>query len=400
MNKSRGKGWWLTGLVLVLVGVVVAQRLLAPPPVSYMTVTVGRQDIREEVLATGSLAGFKQVSVGAQVSGQLKHLAVSLGQSVKQGDLLAEIDPILQQNDLRSAQAGLDNIRAQQKAKQALLRKQQLVLTRQRQLRRNDANATADLETAEADVAQTQAELESLAAQLQQSRIEVDNAKANLAYTRILAPIDGVVIAIVTEEGQTVVSTQSAPTILKLADLDTMTVKAQISEADVIRVQPGQACWFTVLGDPQTRHTSTLRAIEPAPESESEDDSSASSSTSSDSAIYYNALFDVPNPDHKLRVAMTAEVTVVLGESKQVLAVPLSALRGGSQNGRSLVWLVGPDGKPLSQPVTLGRKDDIHVEITDGLKEGVQVILGDDIAATEQAAMAAESQHRGPPPGM
>lgn len=371
---------------------------MAPPLKSYMTVVVSRQDIREEVLATGTLAGFKQVSVGAQVSGQLKHLAVSLGQSVKKGDLLAEIDPILQQNDLRTAQAALDDIRAQQKAKQALLHKQQLVLSRQRQLRSNDANATADLEGAEADVAQTQAELESLAAQLQQSRIQVDSAKANLAYTRIVAPIDGVVIAIVTDEGQTVVSTQSAPTILKLADLDTMTVKAQISEADVIRVRPGQACWFTVLGDPQTRHESTLRAIEPAPESESEDDSS--SSASSDSAIYYNALFDVPNPGHKLRVAMTAEVTVVLGESKQVLTVPLSALRGPSLGGHSMVWLPGPEGKPMPRTVTLGRKDDINVEITEGLKEGEQVILGDDIASAEQAAMAAESQHRGPPPGM
>ena len=82
---SRRKGWWLAGLVLVLAIVVVARGLLAPPPKSYMTVAVGRQDVREEVLATGTLAGFKQVSVGAQVSGQLKHLAVSLGQSVKKG---------------------------------------------------------------------------------------------------------------------------------------------------------------------------------------------------------------------------------------------------------------------------------------------------------------------------
>ena len=123
-------------------------------------------------------------------------------------------------------------------------------------------------------------------------------------------------------------------------------------------------CVITSYSIHYTKLYDTLRAIEPAPESESEDDSSSSSSSSSDSAIYYNALFDVPNPGHKLRVAMTAEVTVVLGESKQVLTVPLSALRGPSLGGRSQVWLAGPDGKPQSQPVTLGRKDDINVEIT------------------------------------
>ena len=128
--------------------------------------------------------------------------------------------------------------------------------------------------------------------------------------------MDGVVVGIVTEEGQTVVSAQAAPTILRLANLDTITVKAQISEADVTRVRPGQKVYFTILGDPDARHYGKLRAIEPATDSASS--SSSASTSSSSTAIYYNGLFEVPNPDRTLRVSMTAQVFVVLSEAKQV----------------------------------------------------------------------------------
>ena len=218
----RHSGKWLFGVILLIVLVLVGKPLLFPPPVEYMTVPVARGDIRETVLATGKLEGFRQVNVGAQVSGQLKKLHAALGESVKKGQLLAEIDPKLQQNDLQDAEAALDNVRAQKRAKQALLRQYQLAYQRQLAMRRDDASAQSDLEQAEASLEQTRADLQALEAQIRQAVIKVDTAKANLGYTRIVAPMDGVVIAIVTEEGQTVVSAQSAPTILKLADLDTL----------------------------------------------------------------------------------------------------------------------------------------------------------------------------------
>lgn len=369
--------------------------LIFPAPVEYMTVPVSRQDIRETVLATGSLEGRKQVNVGAQVSGQLKQLKVQLGDTVIQGQLLAEIDPVIQQNDLRDAQAALDNVLAQKQAKQALLKQYTANLRRQQTMRHQDASAEADLEQAIANEAQTRAELRALDAQIRQAHIKVDTATANLGYTRISAPMDGVVIAIVTEEGQTVVSSQSAPTILKIADLDTMTVKAQISEADVIRVQPGQATSFTILGDPDTRYQATMRAIEPAPESESSDSSSTTTSSTTTSAIYYNGLFDVPNPDHKLRVSMTAQVEITLGESKQVLAIPLSVLGARQASGQYEV-LVLEKAQPQRRLVTLGRKDSVNVEIRSGLQEGDRVVMGDSMSAA--AAQASSSERRGPPP--
>ena len=396
------KFWWLRyrkrvllGAVGLLIGIGWLWPSLFPEPVEFMTVPVTRQDISETVLATGSLEGRKQVNVGAQVSGQLQQLKVKLGDSVSKGQLLAVIDPVIPQNDLRDAEAALDNVLAQKQAKQALLKQYRLELQRQRTMRGQDASAQADLEQAEAALAQTQAELRALDAQTRQAHIKVDTAKANLGYTQISAPMDGVVIAIVTEEGQTVVSSQSAPTILKLADLDTMTVKAEISEADVIRVQPGQATRFTILGDPDTQYQGVMRAIEPAPESESSESSSSTTSSTSSSAIYYNGLFDVANPDHKLRVSMTAQVTIVLGESKQALAIPLSVLGQRLAGNRYEVQVLVND-RPEPRAITTGRKDSVNIEVLEGLSEGERLVIGDS-ASAEAAQQANSSERRGPP---
>ena len=391
---QKGGRWILSAGLLVIVSVVL-KSWLVPAPVEYLTVPVSRGDIRETVLATGKLEGFRQVNVGAQVSGQLKKLHVTLGESVKKGQLLAEIDPTLQQNDLHDAEAALDNVRAKKKAKLALLRQYQLAYQRQRAMRRDNASAQADLEQALASLEQTQAELVALEAQIRQAVIKVDTAQANLGYTRIMAPMDGVVIAIVTEEGQTVVSAQSAPTILKLADLDTMTVKAEISEADVIRVRPGLKAEFTVLGAPNEVFASTLRAIEPAPESVSSESSNTSSTSTTSTAIYYNGLFDIANPEHKLRVSMTAQVTVVLGESKQTLLIPLSVL--GRELGIDQYQVqVLEQGRPVSRQIHTGRKDSVNIEVLSGLNVGDAIVVGD--SASAEAAVEQPDRHPGPPP--
>lgn len=224
----------------------------------------------------------------------------------------------------------MENLRAQKCSKQALLRQYQASCHRQEILVAKDAAAVADLEETKAQLDSTRSVITALDAQIRKARISVETAQANLGYTRIVAPRDGVVISIVTEEGQTVVSTQSATTILKLANLDTITVKAQISEADVARVYPGQTVYFTTLGDADTRYYGKLRAIEPGPNSDSStttsNGSSSNSSSSSSTAIYYNGLFEVPNPGHKLRVSMTAQVSIVLHAVRQALCIPVSAL--------------------------------------------------------------------------
>lgn len=184
---------------------------------------------------------------------------------------------------------------------------------------------------------------------------------ANLAYTRILAPMDGEVVSITTLEGQTVIATQSAPTILKLADLSTITVKAQVSEADVIRIYKGQPVYFTILGEPDKKYHGKLRQIQPSPEEINK-------------AMFFNALFDVPNPDRKLRLNMTAQVSIVLDHIKQALVIPAMALGDKEKDGRYPVRVFNPDNSVSLRHIKIGVNNNVQVQVLDGLRENEKVI--------------------------
>ncbi|WP_231635486.1 HlyD family efflux transporter periplasmic adaptor subunit [Novosphingobium sp. ST904] len=220
---------------------------------------------------------------------------------MRQGDLIGLIDPRTQTNSLATAKADLGNMQAQLAGAKATLAKAELAFRRQQALGVGEATSRADFEAARAEQQSAQASYDALVAQIRSASVNVDTAQVQLGYTKITAPMDGVVVAVVTKQGQTVNANQSAPTIVILAKLDVMTVKAEVSEADVINVKPGLPVYFTILGDPDRRYEAKLRLIEPAPESivnevNSTSTSSSSSSTAA-SAIYYNALFEVPNND-------------------------------------------------------------------------------------------------------
>jgi macrolide-specific efflux system membrane fusion protein len=370
-----------------------------PVAPSYLTAPVALGDIEDTVLATGTLQALKQVSVGAQVSGQVRSLKVVLGDIVRKGQLVAEIDSVTQQNNVRNTEAALVTARAQLRAKEASSAQAQLALRRQRDLRAQDAVSQADLETAEASALTLVAEIEALKAQIQQAEIAADTARVNLGYTRIVAPIDGQVVAIVTQEGQTVNANQSAPTIIKLAQVDVMTVKAQISEADVTRVKAGQKVYFTILGEPDRRFEAKLRALEPAPDSIATDSTTSSSSTSSSSsasAIYYNGLFDVPNPDRLLRISMTAQVRITRAEARQTLVIPASALGRRGSDGHYTVRVLGQDGRAEERRVRIGLNNNVNAQVLDGLSEGQQVVLGD----ASVTGAASRTPRMGPSGGM
>jgi macrolide-specific efflux system membrane fusion protein len=175
---------------------------------------------------------------------------------------------------------------------------------------------------------------------------------------------------------------QSAPTIVKLANLDTMTVSAQISEADVIKVHPGQTAYFTILGNPDKRYYGKLRTIEPAPDSvqtETSQTSSTSSNTSTQ-AIYYNGKFEVPNTTGELRVSMTAQVYIVLGEAKNTLVVPSAALGARLPDGSYTVQVVGKDRRPVARKVTIGINNNATAQVLSGLQAGENVVVGEGSA--------------------
>jgi macrolide-specific efflux system membrane fusion protein len=242
-----------------------------------------------------------------------------------------------------------------------------------------DATSKQSLEAAQASLKTLQAETKALDAQIQQQRISTDTARVNLGYTRILAPMNGVVSAVVSEEGRTVNANQSAPTIIKVAALDTVTIKAQISEADVVRVRAGMPVYFTILGEPRKRYEAKLRAIEPTPESE-QTDATTTTSSATTSAVYYNGLFEVPNPEGKLKVAMTAQVSIVLGTAKDALLIPSSALGKRGKGGGYTVRVLqgqGDQAKVVDRVVKVGLNNRVQAEVLEGLKAGEKVVVGE-----------------------
>ncbi|MGY4042850.1 efflux RND transporter periplasmic adaptor subunit [Aeromonas hydrophila] len=371
---------------LVLIG---AGWLLLPstaaPTASYITTPVERRDLEQSVLADGTLQAQKLVSVGAQVSGQIKVLHVALGDEVKQGDLLVEIDDLTQQNALKDAEAALDNVQAQLASRRATLRNNLLAFERQRKVLARGLGSQADYDSAEATLTATRADIRALTAQAVQARIAVDTARVNLGYTRIVSPMAGTIVAIPVEQGQTVNAVQSTPTMVKVARLDTMTVEAQISEADVIKVKAGLPSYFTVLGAPEQRYQARLRAIEPAPDTIN-DDTTSSSSTST--AVYYHGLFEVANPSGALRIGMTAQVHIVLATERNALVIPAIALSEGR------VQVVDEAGLPQWRQVKVGLNNKVDAQILAGLAAGEAVVVSQLTAKSQQ------SGRMGPPMGM
>jgi membrane fusion protein, macrolide-specific efflux system len=380
----------LAGVAVLTIAVILilSWRVLASrPPQESMTATARIEHIEETVLASGTIQPLRLVNVGAQASGRIVALHVALGDHVLKDALVAEIDPSTQRNALENAQAVLDQERAQRASRVVALRQAELAFRRATTTVAQEASSQADYETTDANYHGLQADLAALDAQIRQALIAVDTARVSLGYTKVIAPIDGTVVAIVAPEGQTVNAVQAAPTIVKLAELATMTVKAQVSEADVTRVRPGQRVNFTILGAPERRYEATLRAVEPAPESMATDTSAspggaASTGGALSTAVYYNGLFDIDNRDYQLRPGMTAQVNIVLDEADHALVIPAGALGEMRADGRRMLRVVDADGRVQSHPVRVGINNRIMAQILDGLEAGTRVIVSDS-AATE-----------------
>lgn len=402
----------------------------------YISSEVTHTDLEDSVLATGTLQAAQIVSVGAQVSGQVKKMYVKLGDEVQQGQLIAQIDSVPQQNEFKTAEANIKNQKAQLSIKIANLAKVEAEYNRQKNMFSQDATSRAEYEASLAAFKTAQADIAASNAQIEQSYLTLATTKEKLGYTSIVAPISGTVVAIVTEQGQTVNSNQTAPTIVKLAKLDTMTIKAQISEADVMRVQEGQKVYFTTLGDSENKRYATLRQIEPAPDSINNETKTTTTSSSTSNAIYYNALFDVPNPDGKLRIDMTAQVYIILAEAKNALTVPSAALQASNRPARrnnaasaakatddsnsrnkdksgdaaaqrpklleltadekalieqkkaslAMVRVLNEQGEISRQQVLVGLNNRINAQILRGLKEGQKIVIADGSDGSNDAA--------------
>jgi membrane fusion protein, macrolide-specific efflux system len=327
------------------------------------TVTVVRGDIEDTVSALGSIQPQEYVDVGTQVSGQLKQLRVAIGDTVKQGAVVAEIDTSVLAAKVEAGQASLQSLAAQIDEKQAQL----ALATRQRQrnatMYAQDAVSRDALEASQAAARVTSAQIASLKAQRLQTSAALRIAQADLGYATIRAPMAGTVVALNARQGQTLNASQQAPTLLRLAKLDTMTVVTQVSEADVVRLATGTEAYFSTLGRPDRRWRATVRQIQPTPESVN-------------NVVLYNVLFDVDNADRQLMTQMSAQVFFVLAQAKDALLVPVAALGSRAGNGRSHRVRVMKDGHIEDRSVVVGVTNRLTAQVVSGLAEGEQLVVG------------------------
>ena len=283
------------------------------------TVEVG--DIENAVTAAGFLQPSNFVDVGAQVSGQLQTLSVEVGDAVEQGQLLAEIDATVQFNRVEASRASLRGLEAQLSAREASLALAEANARRQTRLMDEDATTESDFDNAMNALASAQSSLTQLQSQIAQAKASLASDEAQLGYTKIYAPTAGTVVSINMKEGQTLNANQQTPIILRIADLSTMTVEAQVSEADVTKLREGMEVYFTTLGSGGRRWYGELRQILPTP-------------TITNNVVLYTALFDVDNVDRTLFSNMTAQIFFVTSSARNVLKVPVGALTYTNGSGR------------------------------------------------------------------
>lgn len=275
------------------------------------TVEIG--NIENTITAAGSLQPYEFVDVGAQVNGILQALLVDVGDVVQEGQLLAEIDARIQEARVEASQASIEALEAQVEARRAALDLAQANAERQERLMAADATSQLDYDNAITNLASAQASLVQLEKQILQSRASLESDKTQLEFSRIYAPRSGTIVSIEMNEGRTINANQQAPTILRIADLDTMTVETEISEADIGRIKKGMQVYFTTLGGGNRRWYSELRQILPTPVIEN-------------NVVLYTGLFDIDNSDSSLLSDMTAQVYFVTSSASNVLTVPVGAL--------------------------------------------------------------------------
>lgn len=427
--------WSIIGLVVLALGILLYNKFKPKEEApNYITTPAKTGDIERNVMASGKVKALNTVDVGAQVSGEVTRLYVDVGDEVKKGDLIAQIDQVTQKNTLSNQQAtleqgraglqsaqaeyfsrkaGLESAQADLASREADLKQaisdydrlkpllaqdaisQQEVQTAKTNVdkaRASVAAAKAAIKTAQAAVVTAQANIASNEADIRKAETNLSTASTDLGYTTIRAPIDGTVVAVVTEQGTTVNANQAAPTIVTLADLSTVRINAQISEADVINVKAGMPVYFNTIGNPDQKYDAVLTAIEPAPEQ-------ISTTSSTDSAIYYIGYVEVPNPERRFRIDMTAQVYVIIDKASNTLMVPSAAIRKGggsdsSPNG-TYVRVLKADESVEDRPVKVGIDNRVNAQILSGLKAGEAVIIGENSGKSGQ-----EQSRRRRPPGM
>ena len=384
---------WVAALVILAgLGWYGYQKMQPKNEATFITEEVKRGKIAQTVSATGEIAATNLVDVGAQVSGQIKKMHVKIGDTVQEGDLIAEIDNVSQVNEVNTRKAQLQTYQAQLESAQVALKIAQRKYSRYKSLASADAVSKEEFEATEDSLATNRARIKELQSSIRQTQIAINTAEKDLGYTRITAPSAGTVVSLVVEQGQTINASQTSPTVVQIADLTSMTNKMQIAEGDATKVKAGQTVNFTILSEPDTPISAKLDSIDPGLTTMSQGSYSKSTDTTSN-AIYYYARATVPNPEGKLAIGMTTQNTVEIASADNVLMVPTVAIK--TKDGKKFVRVLGANNQAVDREIQTGLKDSMNTEVKSGLNEGEKVVMS-EMGAAEKAE-AVEREMAGPP---
>jgi len=367
--------FWIAALLItgLIIGVGVWRYFSRPAEsdktlLDETTALIGYGDVEENVTAQGKLEPKEFVDVGAQVTGQLQKLHVEIGDVVKAGDLLAEIDPRIYASRVKADEARINTLKAQLVEQEAQILFASRQYARNQKLYQTKAVSQEALQNSETNIKAARAKADSIRAQLKEVQSTLAGDLTNLGYTKIFAPMAGTVVQQSARAGQTLNANQQTPTIMQLAKLDKMTVRSQTAEADIMRIKPGLPVYFTTLGSEQRRWQGSVRQILPTPEVVN-------------NVVLYNVLVDVDNSDRQLMTGMSAQVFFVLGEAKHVLIIPITALgkrlpeQDNEQGTTYRINVLGAGQEVQEKLIHIGLQSRRFAEIRDGLKAGERVKL-------------------------
>ncbi len=393
-TRRRGRSWrkTLTIVAITLTAIAATWRVAGPSlplgtsanpaavPTTSHRQALTKGPIERTVTATASFQVLDQVDVGAQLSGQLKSVEVLPGDQVKKGQLLAVIDDTVALSRLAQTRASLDSLRAQRAAKEAQIALARSQRARSAQLMQRGVASTASNETIEATLVSLMAERDALAAQEKGIEAAIAQAETELRFARILAPMDGTVVTVSAKPGQTLNTAQQAPVILRIADLNSLQLVAQASEADILDIRPGMDVYFTVLGAPGRRWSGKVLRILPSP-------------TVLNSVVLYDVLIEAPDPDRTFKLMMTAQVFFVIEQRECAFKLPRSSLpRHFKQPGPLNLEVVAPNGERRSISVSVTLVNDLEAGIdcevarAAGLSPGERLVQMLPAAGNKQVA--------------
>ena len=379
--------------VVLAAGILCAGLFFNKHRVKYQTHKIQKCTITQVVEASGTINPVNIVSVGSTVSGLIKEIYVDYNSEVKKGQLLAQIDPATFQAQVDQHQAQINNARATLTKLNAEMIYAEKTYKRYKNLYAKNFIAHSELDRAESEYLSKKASIGAQTASIAQAQANLKTSMTNLGYTKIIAPVDGTIIAREINVGQPVAASFQAPELFTIAqDLKKMQIEVNVSEADIDKVKEGQEVEFTLDGFPDTIFKGKVSQVR-------------LDSTTTSNVVTYTVIVSVDNDDLKLKPGMTANVSIITSKKQDVMCVPSIALKyspekSGKKYKEQGVWTL-EHGKPKRIDVKEGSSDDSNVEIiSNALKEGDEVIIGSTGGKTSSKSLQSGNNRRGGPPGM